>query len=71
MPPMVSYEHFTSMGLYLHPVYIRILVRKGLFPKPVKGGGINTVLRTGRNAKFFWSKADVENYIKTKTPQQR
>ena len=33
MPPMVSYEDFTSMGLYLHPVYMQNTRSQRTIPK--------------------------------------
>lgn len=66
MKQLLTYHELEAMGVTFIPHHIRTLVRKGQFPKAVKGGGIDGVKRTGKNAKFYWSKADVEKYVASK-----
>jgi hypothetical protein len=67
---VVTYEDFKSMGLSVSPYWIRKMAREGRFPKPIKGSGIDGTRTSGKGAKFYWRKADVENYIKNKNPRQ-
>lgn len=68
MKDLVTYEDFPSMGLKVRPHWIRMCVRLGAFPKPIKGAGIDGAKKAGSRAKFFWRRADVETYIETKKP---
>lgn len=70
MQSMVTYGDFKSMGLDFEPQWIRILVRRNKFPKPIAGAGIDGRKPSGRNAKFHWSRKDFEQYIATKKPRQ-
>lgn len=71
MQSIVSYGDFKSMGLELEPHWIRVLVRRKQFPKPIAGSGIDGGKLSGPKAKFHWSRRDVETYIATKKPRQR
>ncbi len=68
MKELVTYEDFPSMGLKLRPHWIRMCVRLGEFPKPVKGAGINGAKHRGRRSKFHWSRSDVEKFIAARKP---
>lgn len=68
MKDLVSYEDFPTMGLKLRPHWIRMCVRMGEFPKPVKGAGIDGAKQCGRGSRFYWSKADVEKFIAARKP---
>lgn len=70
MQSTVSYCDFKSMGLDFEPHWIRVLVRRNQFPKPIAGGGVDGKKPSGPNAKFHWSRKDVEQYIATKKPRQ-
>lgn len=70
MKDLVTYEDFASMGLKLRPHWIRMCVRLGEFPKPIKGAGIDGAQKVGSGAKFYWRRADVEKFIATRKPRQ-
>lgn len=63
MATMVSYHDFASMGLNIGHRYVRVLVRTGRFPKPIKGRGIDVTANGGHHTKFYWRKSDIQNYI--------
>jgi predicted DNA-binding transcriptional regulator AlpA len=66
MKDIVTYEDFPSRGIDMTPTHIRVRVRHGTFPKPVKGGGINGAKATGKNSRFYWSRKDVEKWAGTR-----
>lgn len=63
---LVTYEDMKPLGVMLIPSSIRAAVRNGRFPKPVKGGGIGGTKKAGAYARFYWDRAQIEAFVKSK-----
>ena len=57
---LISYRELKEMGITHHPKYIRLKVKRGQFPKPVKGG------RARNEGPFQWRDSDVRKWIESK-----
>lgn len=57
---LISYQELKEMGIVYSPKYIRLKVRRGQFPKPVKGS------RSRKEGPFQWRYSDVLKWIESK-----
>lgn len=57
---LISYSDIAKLGIDYTPQYLRVKVRRGEFPKPVKGG------RARNEGPFQWRDSDVRKWMESK-----